>query len=217
MAKSEYAIALDRIQAGIRPELKDAGFKVRGRTFNRETDDGLTQVINFQMGASDPPGTTYFPGLRENLHGLFTVNLGIYIPEVAATHHGSLAKGWVQEYHCSVRERLGQVLGEKRDIWWTANAEPNVIDEIRSALVTKGVAFLDRFASRDLVLAEIEQSGASCPWCPSPRIVSAVILAERDELGPAKALLAMQVLEGRNPSHPVYVRELARTLGLGEL
>jgi hypothetical protein len=26
--------------------------------------DGLTQVISIQIGASDPPGTTYIPGLR---------------------------------------------------------------------------------------------------------------------------------------------------------
>jgi hypothetical protein len=74
MAKSIYAQAVDDIQAALRPFLKSRGFRFRGRTFNRTTEDGLTEVVNIQMGVWDPPGTTYIPGLRENLHGLFMVN-----------------------------------------------------------------------------------------------------------------------------------------------
>jgi len=66
MGKSTYASALDDIQAALRPFLKGCGFKVRGRTFNRPTEDGLTQVVSLQMGASDPPGTTSILGFREN-------------------------------------------------------------------------------------------------------------------------------------------------------
>ena len=59
MPKSIYAHAVDDIQAALRPSLHDQGFRVRGRTFHRVTEDGLTQVINIQMGTSTPPGTTY--------------------------------------------------------------------------------------------------------------------------------------------------------------
>src|ERR1044072_1928442 len=107
MPESEYAVEVNQVQKALDPRLQELGFRMRGRTWNRESSDGLTQVINFQMGSSDPPGTTYIPGLRENLHGLFTVNLGIYIPEVAAVHGGGEAKAWVQDYHCSLRSRLG--------------------------------------------------------------------------------------------------------------
>ena len=79
MPKSAYAKAVDAIQGSLRPFLRLNGFGMRGRTFNRATDDGLTQVVSIQMGASDPPGTTYSPGLRENLHGLFAVNLGVLL------------------------------------------------------------------------------------------------------------------------------------------
>jgi hypothetical protein len=61
MPKSTYAEAVAEIQSALRPVLKARGFKVRGRTFNRGTEDGLTLVISIQMGASDPPGTTYMP------------------------------------------------------------------------------------------------------------------------------------------------------------
>ena len=83
MPKSDFAVTLDSIQEQLTPLLKNRRFRVRGRTFNRITTDGLTQVLNVQMGSFDPPGTTYHPGLRENLYGWFTINLGIYVPEVA--------------------------------------------------------------------------------------------------------------------------------------
>ena len=125
MAASEFVKAVDRVQRAIRPSLKEHGFKSRGRTFNRLTSDGLTQVVNLQMGPSDPPVTTYIPGLRENLYGLFTINLGVYIPEVAELKSSGLARSWVQEYYCSIRTRLGQASGSSQDLWWHARDPVN--------------------------------------------------------------------------------------------
>ncbi|WP_374090932.1 DUF4304 domain-containing protein [Methylomicrobium lacus] len=193
------------------------GFKVRGRTFNRLTEDGLTQVVNLQMGASDPPGTTYFPGLRENLHGLFTVNLGVYVPEVAKYHGSREARAWVQEFHCCVRSRLGDAAGETQDIWWRAQLADEVIEDVRSCIERFGLPFLERFATRDKILSEwhgrSKNMGASNP----PRIVMAIILAGRGQNERARQLLAQQVLETQNPGHPEYVRKLARELSLGRV
>jgi hypothetical protein len=68
-----------------------------------------TQIVGIQMRPSGPPGTVELPGLRESLHGWFTVNLGVYIPEVALYHGGGEAKSWIQDYHCAIRTRLGCV------------------------------------------------------------------------------------------------------------
>jgi Domain of unknown function (DUF4304) len=217
MARSNYAEAVDEIQNALRPPMKAQGFKVRGRTFNRLTEDGLTQVVNLQMGQSDPPGTTYIPGLRGNLHGRFTVNLGVYVPEVARRYGGGEARSWVQDYHCCVRARLGEVSGEGQDIWWHAHSDDDVVDDLRSRLQGGGFRFLERFSTRDRILAEwsdrSENMGASSP----PRIVMAIILAERGQKERARALLGRQVLETRNPGHPDYVRRLARELSVGNL
>lgn len=217
MPKSTYAQAVDEIQTALRPILKARGFKVRGRTFNRATQDSLTQVVSIQMGASDPPGTTYIPSLRQNLHGLFTLNLGVYVPAVARHHGGGEAKSWVQECHCCVRSRLGEAAGEMRDIWWHARAEEAVIDDVRNLLEEAGLPFLHRFSTRDKILAEwqglSENVGASSP----PRIVLAIILAGRSLKKQARALLTEQVLETRNPGHPDYVQKLAKQLGVGSL
>jgi hypothetical protein len=217
MMKSSYAQAVDDIQAALRPFLKGRGFRVRGRTFNRTTEDGLTQVVSIQMGASDPPGITYIPGLQENLHGLFTVNLGVYVPEVARHHGGGEAQSWVQEYHCCVRARLGDASEQDRDIWWHARFDDAVIGDISRRLELCGLPFLDRYSTRDKILAEwqdrSENMGASNP----PRIVMAIIQAERGAIDRARVLLAQQVRETRNPGHPDYVRKLAKKLAVGSV
>lgn len=217
MAISDFAKAVDDIQASIRPLLKDLGYKVRGRTFNRVTGDGLTQAINFQMGPYDPPGTTYIPGLRENLHGLFTVNLGVYVPEVAALQGGGAARSWVQEYQCCIRDRLGHASGSAQDIWWHGNVVPAVLNDLQSRLFNFGVPFLERFSTRELILAELKGKGDNLHHCAVPRIVSAIILAERQETEKARSLLVEQALETRNPRHPQYVRDLAIRMGLGAI
>src|ERR1700688_3452188 len=104
--KSDLAKTLDELQAKLRPALKEWSFRARGRAFNRTTPDGLTEVVQLQMGSFDPPGTTYIPGLRENLYGKFTVNLGVFVPEVAEHYGAGAPKSFVQEYHCCVRTRL---------------------------------------------------------------------------------------------------------------
>ena len=218
MPASEFVKALDGIQRALRPSLKDQGFNVRGRTFNRVTDDGLTQVVNLQIGPSDPPGTTYVPGLTRNMHGLFTVNLGIYIPEVAEMSGGGPAKAWVQEYHCAIRTRLGQAGGSDQDIWWHARDSSDVMADVQSLLLSYGLAFLDRFRSRDLILAELEGHGENLEHCAVPRIVSAIILTRRGKPDAARSLMAAQTQESRhNRNHPAYVRELAERLGLGAI
>lgn len=117
MPKSEVARAMDLIQKRLAPDLKARRFGMRGRTFNRKSSDGLTHVRSVQMGSFDPPGTTYHPRLRENLYGRFTVNLGVYVPEVAAALYGGGAAGnWVRESSCCIRARLGELGNERADI-----------------------------------------------------------------------------------------------------
>lgn len=210
MPRSEYAYAVDKIQRAVRPLLAECGFKVRGRTFNRVGTDGLTHVVNFQMGPSDPPGTTYVPGLTASLHGLFTINLGVYVPEVAEHQCGAKAGAWVQEHYCCVRGRLR----EDADVWWHARADDDIISDVSSSLETDGFGFFERFATRDQILHEwrnrSENMGASSP----PRIVKAIILQSRGEAQEATQLLVAQAKETQNPGHPEYVRELASRLGL---
>lgn len=214
MPKSEFALAVDRIQAEIRPFLAAQGFRARGRTFNRTSHDGLTHVVNLQMGPSDPPGTIHVPFLRENFHGKFTINLGVHVPEVHRELVGARPRGWIQDYDCCVRERLGAT---DRDIWWRARFEPAVVEDVRTLLATAGFPWFERFATRDRIERawkdRAENMGAGLP----PRIVLAVILIERGEKERARALLAAQARETDVPGHREYVHELAKRFGFWPL
>jgi hypothetical protein len=217
VADSDYFRAVDEIQKPLRAFLKERGFGVRGRTFNRTTEDGLTQVIGVQMGGADPPGTTYIPGVRENLHGLFTINVGVYVPEVARMLGGE-AKSWVQAHHCSVRSRLAEACGAQENWWWPARADAAVIKDLVSALTGGGLPFLNRFSTREKILTEWRERSENLSASNPPRPVMAIILAERGERDRARDLLARQIAEPQcNPMHADFVRRLAGDLGVGPL
>ena len=214
MPKSSQVAHVDEVQAAIAARLKPEGFRVRGRTFNRTTADGLIQVINLQMGAFDPPGTIRILGLRPSLYGWFTVNLGVYVAEVARLNGGGEAKVWYEKCDCCLRARLGEFGPEPSDLWWRNDAVEETIPDIEKRLDDNGLPFLARFASRDAILwelhGEVWHPGGSSP----ARIVIAIILAERGKLADAKELLAAQAVEAGNPLHAAHVRSLASKLGM---
>lgn len=88
---------------------------------------------------------------------------------------------------------------------------------LRRGVELHGIPFLDRFATRDRIIAEWngrpENMGASDP----PRIVLAIIFVGRGEKNRARELLNQQRLETMNPGHPAYVQKLAGKLDLGNL
>jgi hypothetical protein len=219
MPASNFAVVMDTVQRGVRSALKAHGFKVRGRTFNRVTADGLTQVINLQMGASDPPGVTRIPGVTNTLHGMFTVNLGVFIPEVAeARLAGARGQSWIQEYSCSIRSRLGVASGHERDMWWPLDDPTTTLAGVEPLLLSFGLLFLDRFRNRELILSELDGFIENLPFCATPLVVSAVILAKKDDPQKARRLMQQHVSHAHHhPSHADYVRKLALDLGLGVL
>jgi Domain of unknown function (DUF4304) len=215
--KSDLAKSLDDLQAKLRPTLKQCGFRARGRTFNRTTSDGLTEVVGIQMGSFDPPGTTYVPGLRENRYGKFTVNLGVLVPEVAEQHGGGAPRSFVQEYHCCVRTRLALLGPERKDVWWEIRVEEALAEELLQRLERDAIPFFKKFETRDAILDQWLAAPKSVYALSPPRIVYAIILAERGRKEAARALLAAQARETLNPGHPAYVRRLAEKLGVGDL
>ena len=213
MAKSELAIVMDALQERLTPLLRQAEFRKSGRTYNRTTSDGLTHVVGFQMGLFDPPGMTYFPGLRENLYGLFAINLGVYVPEVARTHGGGEAKAVVRDYNCCIRTRLGQTL--EREFWWEISAKETLVSELQERLSAQAFPFFQRFKSRDQVLDELDPMTGNTDLVHVPRIVRAIILVNRGACDVARRLLSDQVGDnGHMPGHVSYVRELAERLGI---
>jgi hypothetical protein len=177
----------------------------------------LTEVVQLQMGSFDPPGTAYIPGLRENLYGKFTVNLGVFVPEVAEHYGAGAPKSFVREYHCCVRTRLAILGPERRDVWWDIRGDVSIAQDLLRRITRDAMPFFREFDTRDAILAQWLAVPKSPYAIVPPRIVCAIILAERGWPDDARALLTAQARETTNAGHPAYVRRLADKLGLGRL
>ncbi len=115
--ESSYKRHLDTIQNSTVPLMKEHGFRKRGRTFNREREDGIIQVLNYQMG-NFPIGKYEIPGIRESVYGKFTINLGILIPCLYQLESSRDKKTpFCQESECEIRERLPH-LAYAQDTWF---------------------------------------------------------------------------------------------------
>jgi hypothetical protein len=218
MGKTEFAEQVDEIQAALIPFLMGNGFKKRGRTFNRTSKDGLISVINFQMGAFDPPGTTYIPGIRENFYGLFTINLGIFVPEVYRAQREGGVKNFVQEYHCCIRARLGRLGPKRQDIWWKAVCSQELVSDLQKRLEMDALPFLQHFETREAIIRDWpDYFDKNIIGLSNPNIVLAIILANQGRTDEARFFLEKQVKETQHTGHKEYVRNLAKRLGLEEL
>ena len=123
MAETEFARAMKEVVGELQPLLKGHGFRKQRHTFNRECEPGLVQVVNFQMGPFDPPGTDEIPGLRENLYGKFAVNLGIFVEELHGQFSHVPRPKFVAEYYCEIRRRLGELMPGEGEYWWSRPVE----------------------------------------------------------------------------------------------
>lgn len=151
------AEAMARIVAAVAPTMKAEGFRKRRHTFNRRVgEDGFVQVLNFQMGAFNPPGTVEVPGLRPNLYGRFTVNLGVFVP---AIHRGDLTeRDWYSDYHCQLRKRIGELLPERSDVWWRLD-HPDAEVDVAAAIHDEGLPWLSQFENHSGLLRLWNENG----------------------------------------------------------
>jgi hypothetical protein len=159
---------MSAVVANIAPSLKAEGFKKRRHSFNRTTEPGVTQVVHFQMGPSDPPGTTYFPPVRVNLYGKFTLNLGVFLDDV----HYALGTGpvpaWINEYDCQLRQRIGLLLPAREDTWWSLDDVDAASAVVGDALGGYGFAWLDGVRTRHAIVSRYDLAGRSASVCRQP-------------------------------------------------
>lgn len=149
--------AMAAIVTSAAPTMKTVGYRKRHHTFNRSVGaNGFVHVLSFQMGSFDPPGTVEIPGLRPNLYGRFTVNLGVFVP---AIHRAGLTpRDWYSDYHCQLRKRIGELLPEQSDVWWRLNY-PDAKADVIAAIEQHGLPWLDRIQNYAELLDVWESDG----------------------------------------------------------
>jgi hypothetical protein len=173
----DYAAGLDEIQRPVSANLKELGFRRQRRTYNRTTADGLVHVINFQAGPY-PLGGYEIKGLRENLWGKFTVNVGVVLPTLTEAELGPAGAGkFHREGEASIRTRLGTLV-EGRDVWWPI--EPpfaRVAAQIKSLLERTALPWLDRFPDHRAIVDRVERGDVLPGLLPGRRELVAAVAA----------------------------------------
>jgi hypothetical protein len=217
MSKSEYSIILDQILFELNDFYKGSGFRRKGHTYNRTLDFSIVHVINFQMGAYHFEQGYEIPGLRYNLYGRFTVNIGIFIPPVYKLDIGKDVPKFISELHCQIRQRIGHLLPIQRDCWWTLKAKPQIIaTDMRNHFNKFVFPFLERFSSEDAIMSEWEKNKnfqfATCT--PAPKVMLAFILFSQGKCSHAHLILHEEYTESKMPEYAQRIKNIAAQLGL---
>ena len=214
MPKSQFAIQLDALQGEVSGFLKQAGFKKKGRSYNRSTAGGLVHVINFQMGEY-PIGLNYVvPGLRENLYGKFTVNLGVFLPFVGEIEWEKPTPAFIQESHCTIRDRLSR-LAFGKDVWFDLGPDVAALSGTVIQLFEQfGMPFFEAFPDYSAVLAFFDAHGA-LPFQNENRaaLEAALVAFHLGDRVKSRTLLR-KALSCNHEGFRMYARHLAIRIGV---
>ena len=209
----DFKTLLDEVEKKVFDTLKPIGFRKKGRTFNRETEKGIFQVINFQSGQNPVEKNYEEPGQRENVDGKFIVNLGVCIDSLYKFQHPNENKTFYKEYECHIRTRLGN-LTKGQDYWWTVNNGTNdIANEINEGIASAG---LDWFAGVD-TKSKIIRNFGNTPYASEPRAkldVALLVWFDDKEKGSGLFNEYLHSIPKSKNAHKEYVEELAKEIGI---
>ena len=178
-----------QVASSVATALKCAGFKKQRHTFNRIAEPGLVHVVNFQMGQF-PIGAQEIPGLRPNLYGKFTVDLGVFVSEVYETTQRSAVPSFVQEYACEFRVRLGELMRLPADKWWSLEDDVAKLSaELSENLRTRGEPWFASYATREAILGIPGRGDCPAGWPARAGVALAVMHVRREEREKAREVL----------------------------
>jgi uncharacterized protein DUF4304 len=132
---SEIARIIDTvIREGLGKPLKEAGFRKSGRNFHLVAD-GVVRMVNVQASQ-----------FNFGAGGQFTLNLGVYLPEVAKFLKEKLAPGKLPtEYECTISVRIGSLMPKREDHWWKIDSSIDLYtlaEEVKTTWVKFGQPWL---------------------------------------------------------------------------
>lgn len=151
------------------------GFERQKQTWNRRSDS-FVDVIDVQVSKAD--------------HAI-TVNAGVMDPDVHRKCWGTGPPVWVEEPSCTVRTRIGQLMGNK-DVWWSFG-DGEAVEKIAEAVATQVLPFLDRMHARDAMEEFLAAAEVLKRKYPPPIVYLAIL---RNELGDhSGACVALEELQ----------------------
>jgi Domain of unknown function (DUF4304) len=182
MTKSNHSNRLDAIADFLWLELRTLNYRKSKRLFNRIQPDGIVHVIDLHMGQS-----------WSTLQGKFTVEVGIFIPEVYRAFWEKPTPKFITSPDCDERKRLG-VLGKSgQDIWWDLTGDERTIgSEVLDLLLKYGEQYFSQFSSREKLLAQWEQERFQKNLSERKKLIMAIMLAHCGEKKRANELLEIE-------------------------
>ncbi len=127
----------------VRPALGERGYSRTGSTFHRRAPEGWG-VVNFQKSQ-----------FGDSRRARFTVNLGVALDRLSAAR-GDDPDRKPQEHRCVWRCRIGALLGDAADRWWTIDEGTDLealTAEVILPVVDVGLPLVDERLTADGFMA----------------------------------------------------------------
>lgn len=155
---SPKAVIAQVLAEGVTPLLVEHGFSRRGRVVYERLRDSRREVLTVETRHGNRYG------------GLFTINLGIFIPEVDAVVSLYPLQAPPQDEDCHIRRGIGD------DTVWEFDAATDLVAlgaEVRQRVEHNGLGFFDDLGTRPGILAWLREAPVSAmPW-PHPVALAA--------------------------------------------
>lgn len=154
--------------------LVPSGFIRQGHTWNRRIDPYVDVIDVQQNKAGDA----------------VTLNCGVLHFDVHRDCWGNDAKEFVEEPACTVRARIGDLIGG-RDLWWRIEEAAIPVDIIAAIVRTAALPFLERMHSETEMESLLSRSQVEKKKYPPPIIYLAALKCRRGDKESASAMLAV--------------------------
>jgi Domain of unknown function (DUF4304) len=211
VAKSILSEVADEFQAALRLILKPLGFRVRGRNFNRQTPDGLTQVIGVGLHRGDY-GVPFNPSMCS---AILRIEFGAFVPEVLLLQEDRILN-WVQAANCDLRWGLDTAMNKPGSQWWLADRKTKFLEQVIEQMEHIALPMLERFDSRSKILSDWPELSAYSSICTPVHVVRSLILLNGGDVVAARDVMSAAIVTARveHPGHAQYLAKLSAKLGI---
>lgn len=143
------------VKDSLQPKLKAHGFRKKALSWNRSRGEFIDVVTVQEAGHST----------AEEI--VFTVNIGLFVPEFFRIIWGKECNAFATEADCLIRLRLGDLIqgklyGDSKDQWWTLSNENDfstVSERIEDSLECEALPFLVSVDSYESAFEHVNQIG----------------------------------------------------------
>lgn len=178
--------------------LKPLGFVRKRAVWNRRSGPFI-DVIDVQISESND---------------MFTINAGVFDPEVYRRCWPDEPQGMIVEPKCTVRARIGQLVAG-HDLWWDLDdlGSQRTLEQIAEAVSSSVLPFIKRMHSREAMETHLITTGAAKDRYPPPVLYLVALKYERGDGQGACALLNELRQRMSSDGWKARVGEIAERLG----